>query len=48
MHMYAPEYGFMGTNGIVGAGIPLATGAALSAKLRETARWWWLFLATGR
>jgi len=36
MHMYAPEYGFMGTNGIVGAGIPLATGAALSAKLRKT------------
>src|SRR5204862_6386865 len=36
MHMYAPDYGFMGTNGIVGAGIPLATGAALSAKLRKT------------
>ncbi len=35
MHMYAPEYGFMGTNGIVGAPIPLATGAALSAKLRK-------------
>src|SRR5271167_5000915 len=33
MHMYAPEYGFMGTNGIVGAPIPLATGGALSAKL---------------
>lgn len=36
MHLYAPEYGFMGTNGIVGAGIPLATGAGLSAKLRGT------------
>jgi TPP-dependent pyruvate/acetoin dehydrogenase alpha subunit len=36
MHMYAPEYGFMGTNGIVGAGVPLATGAALSAKLRQS------------
>ena len=35
MHLYAPEYGFMGTNGIVGAPIPLATGAALSAKLRK-------------
>ncbi|MFZ0759965.1 MAG: thiamine pyrophosphate-dependent dehydrogenase E1 component subunit alpha [Candidatus Sulfotelmatobacter sp.] len=35
MHMYAPEYGFMGTNGIVGAPIPLATGSALSAKLRK-------------
>ena len=36
MHLYAPEYGFMGTNGIVAAGIPLATGAALSAKLRKS------------
>ena len=35
MHMYAPEWGFMGTNGIVGAPIPLATGGALSAKLRH-------------
>src|SRR6202140_4468440 len=35
MHMYAPEYGFMGTNGIVGAPIPLATGGALTAKLRK-------------
>ncbi len=38
MHMYAPEYGFMGTNGIVGAPIPLATGAALSAKLRKNSQ----------
>jgi pyruvate dehydrogenase E1 component alpha subunit len=36
MHMYAPSYGFMGTNGIVGAGLPLATGAALSAQLRNS------------
>ena len=36
MHMYAPEYGFMGTNGMVGAGLPLATGAALSAQLRKS------------
>src|SRR5271167_1152326 len=36
MHMYAPESGFMGTNGIVGAPIPLATGAALSAKVRKS------------
>jgi pyruvate dehydrogenase E1 component alpha subunit len=35
MHMYAPEYGFMGTNGIVGAPIPLATGGGLSAKLKN-------------
>jgi pyruvate dehydrogenase E1 component alpha subunit len=36
MHMFAPEYGFMGTNGIVGGGIPLATGAALAAQLRNS------------
>ena len=36
MHMYAPEYGFMGTNGVVGGGIPLATGAGLSAQLRKS------------
>jgi pyruvate dehydrogenase E1 component alpha subunit len=36
MHMYAPEYGFMGTNGVVGGGIPLAAGAALSAQLRKS------------
>lgn len=35
MHMFAPDYGFMGTNGIVGGGIPLATGAALSAHLQN-------------
>lgn len=33
--MYAPAYGFMGTNGIVGAPIPLATGGGLSAKMRN-------------
>lgn len=36
MHMFAPDYGFMGTNGIVGGGIPLAAGAALAAQLRES------------
>ncbi len=36
MHMYAPDYGLMGTNGIVGAGIPLAAGSALSAQLRNS------------
>jgi pyruvate dehydrogenase E1 component alpha subunit len=36
MHIYAPEHGFLGTNGIVGAGIPLAAGAALSASLNGT------------
>jgi len=32
-HMTAPEIGFLGTNGITGGGIPIATGAALSAKM---------------
>jgi TPP-dependent pyruvate/acetoin dehydrogenase alpha subunit len=34
MHMFDIEHGNLGTNGIVGGGIPLATGAALSAKTR--------------
>ncbi|MBM3774019.1 MAG: thiamine pyrophosphate-dependent dehydrogenase E1 component subunit alpha [Acidobacteria bacterium] len=36
MHMYAPEHGLMGTNGVVGSGIPMAAGAALSAQLRAS------------
>ena len=36
MHLYAPEYGLMGTNGIVAAGIPDAVGCGISAKLRGT------------
>jgi pyruvate dehydrogenase E1 component alpha subunit len=32
MHLYDPEKGFLGTNGIVGAGVPIATGAALSIR----------------
>ncbi|MDD4891346.1 MAG: thiamine pyrophosphate-dependent enzyme, partial [Phycisphaerae bacterium] len=34
MHMFAPQVGLLGTNGLVGAGVPLAVGAALSAKVR--------------
>lgn len=34
MHLYEPAAGFLGTNGVVAAGIPMAAGAALSAKLR--------------
>lgn len=34
MHLYKPEVGFLGTNGVVAPGIPMAAGAALSAKLR--------------
>jgi pyruvate dehydrogenase E1 component alpha subunit len=32
MHMFKPEKGFMGGNGIVGGGIPLALGAAFTAR----------------
>ena len=34
MHIYDPDCGFLGTNGIVAAGIPIATGAATAAALR--------------
>lgn len=36
MHMFQPEIGVMGTIGIVGGGIPVATGIGLSAKMRHT------------
>ncbi|MBN1675601.1 MAG: thiamine pyrophosphate-dependent dehydrogenase E1 component subunit alpha [Kiritimatiellae bacterium] len=35
MHIASPEIGILGANGIVGGGIPLATGAALSSKLKK-------------
>jgi len=34
MHLCDPERGFLGTSGIVGQGIPQATGAAFAAQLR--------------
>jgi 2-oxoisovalerate dehydrogenase E1 component len=34
MHLYDPDHGLLGTNGLVAAGIPIAAGAALAAKLR--------------
>ena len=34
MHIYDPAFGFLGTNGIVGASVPLGAGAALAAQLR--------------
>jgi TPP-dependent pyruvate/acetoin dehydrogenase alpha subunit len=34
MHIYDPACGFLGTNGIVAAGIPIASGAAMTAVLR--------------
>jgi len=36
MHLSSPEHGLVMTNGIVAAHIPIAGGAALSAKLRGT------------
>ena len=38
MHLAAPEIGMMGTNGIVGAGIPIATGIAYACKNFEKDR----------
>lgn len=38
MHIAAPNLGMLGANGIVGAGIPIATGAALSAKYQKNGR----------
>lgn len=36
MHIFCAELGLLGGNGIIGAQIPLATGAAFSAKYRGT------------
>ena len=38
MHVSDPSVGMLGATGIVGGGIPIATGAALSAKLRGSAQ----------
>lgn len=38
MHIHSAAVGFLGTNGIVAAGIPLAAGAAFAAKYRKTGR----------
>ncbi len=36
MHIADPTIGVLGANGIVGAGLPIATGAGVSAKLRRS------------
>jgi acetoin:2,6-dichlorophenolindophenol oxidoreductase subunit alpha len=36
MHLADIEHGFLGANGVVAAGVPLACGAALTAKLRQS------------
>lgn len=38
MHIACPELGILGANGIVSCGIPIATGAALSAKYRNSSQ----------
>lgn len=38
MHIADSEIGFLGANGIVGAGLPLATGAALSAQYLDNGK----------
>lgn len=36
MHIADPDIGILGANGVVGGGIPVATGAGLSIKMRKT------------
>ena len=36
MHIADPDIGILGANGIVGAGLPIAAGSALSSKMRGT------------
>ena len=38
LHIAAPELGMLGANGIVGAGIPIATGSAMASKKLKTGR----------
>jgi len=36
MHIASPDLGILGANGVVAAGLPLATGAALASKLKKS------------
>jgi len=38
MHVADPSCGMLGANGVVGAGVPLATGSALTSALEETGK----------
>lgn len=38
MHLYAPDVGLFGTNGLVGGGIPSAVGVAISARVQKSNR----------
>ena len=46
MHIADPTLGILGANGIVGAGLPIAAGAATAAQLRGRAAWPWRSSAT--
>src|SRR5687768_8097898 len=46
-HIAVKEIGFLGTNGITGGGLPVATGAALTAKLRRTGQVVFCFFGDG-
>ena len=48
MHIADPTIGIFGANGIVGAGLPIAVGAATAAQLRATAASRWRSSATAR
>jgi 2-oxoisovalerate dehydrogenase E1 component len=37
-HLMAPEFGLLGENSIVGAGVPIGAGAALAAQVADTGR----------
>ena len=47
MHIADPEIGILGANGIVGGGIPIAGGAALSAQMRDSGQVVVCFLGDG-
>ncbi len=47
MHIADPDLGILGANGIVGGGIPIATGVALAAKMRDTSQVVLCFLGDG-
>lgn len=47
MHLAAPELGILGANGIVGGGLPLAAGAALSAQKLKNGRVCMCFFGDG-
>ena len=47
MHLFDLERGFLGTTGVVGAGVPIAAGAALALKLEGSTRVAVAFLGDG-